>query len=70
MRLPHIELATTSLGNMFLTASARYEQPQRIAETAWEMLFDDNALLPDHPLLELVSHLVDHAALSGRGEAA
>lgn len=70
MRLPPVELTTTSLGNMFLTASARYEQPHRTAETAWEMLFDDDALLPDHPLPELVNHLVDCAALSGRGEAA
>jgi hypothetical protein len=70
MRLPPIELRTTSLGTMFLKASAQYEQPHRIAETAWGMLFEDDALLPDHQLPELVDHLVACAALSGRGEAA
>jgi hypothetical protein len=70
MRLPPIKLTTTSLGNLFLTASARYEQHHRIAETAWEMLFDNDALLPDHQLPELVNHLVDRAAFSVRSEAA
>jgi hypothetical protein len=70
MEIPLTKLTTISLGSMFLRASARYEQDQQIAEAAWEMLFDDHAILPDDPLPELVDYLVARAAMSGRHKAA
>ncbi len=70
MTFPPIELTRTSLGGLFLAASARYEQQYHVAQAAWEMLFDDNGILPDHPLPELVDYLVDRAALSADNKAA
>jgi hypothetical protein len=70
MKLPPIELTSTSLGCMFLAASSLYEQPYQIAEAAWHMFFDDDAILPDHPLTELVNRLVDRVAFSDQCKAA